>query len=871
MTQPTWQTAAGSLGGYPSGIALNIQLLAIPVLPAVSVTYSLLSGTLHSGLALSALGLISGTPTATASDASYTFAVRATDNLGNIRDRTFSIMLSGVAAPYFTTLPGEIMTTSDSLWIELRIEYVNPLPDAPAIIRLVQGRLPPGLEINEAGLIRGYPAPPITTVNLGSLSTVASDTSSLTNGITCFSTTGFSANRPVTFAGTALGGIDLSHTYYIKEITGATTFTISESQDGSTFALSTSTGIMDITLLDISVGEPAIITYSFTLRLESPLGDDQESYQIVVQNQNTPISQGGPGKAPHSRDPVIFNTMPPTYAIETSPDFRYYVLPPNDEYGVGGTYPPTSFAFIGEMNSDNFFAFKMLGHDFDTDELTYAFQGLPSSLTGDSTTGWITGTPTVNDNIISEFSFQAQVFKKDAIEFHSATLHFSFRLTNNINGDIVWITPPDLGTMFNGTVSTMRIDAISGVSLQYALESGTLPPNLILQSDGEITGKVAFQPTNRLLSADDSTEFTFTVKAAATDFASVVNSTRTFTVTIEQHFAQPVETLLIRAAPPISGRILLDSLLSSDVLIPPDMIYRPNDSSFGKATNVTFPHAYGIYASSLEEYIAATTKNHYWRALTLGELSTAIARDAQGEIIYEVVYSNVIDNLINPVGTSIPEEIVWPRDIDLHLGPWYASSTEIFTSWIWNEVTVSNMLTETDLEILTENYLVLETEQGLPTYFTSLTSGTARILYPNSLPNMTQRVGTDLGITYDSKLLPLWMTSQQHNGSTIGFIPAWVICYTKPGFSETIKNNIEQNWKDELGRVYALNMIDFQIDRFMVDKSTTYNYDNRLHDIVTGQGGSWTELPSATLPNPPDSKNFYVLFPRKTILPSQTQ
>ena len=76
----------------------------------------------------------------------------------------------------------------------------------------------------------------------------------------------------------------------------------------------------------------------------------------------------------------------------------------------------------------------------------------------------------------------------------------------------------------------------------------------------------------------------------------------------------------------------------------------------------------------------------------------------------------------------------------------------------------------------------------------------------------------------------------------------------------SIKNNINNNWP------YTLNQINFRIDRFSVDKSETYNYDKKLNPPA------WTGLPSATpVPDPIDSKDFYVLFPRQTILPDETQ
>jgi hypothetical protein len=292
--------------------------------------------------------------------------------------------------------------------------------------------------------------------------------------------------------------------------------------------------------------------------------------------------------------------------------------------------------------------------------------------------------------------------------------------------------------------------------------------------------------------------------------------------------------LYIEASPSIQDRQLLNTLLDNDALIDPLLLYRPTDVHFGKATRVIYEHAYGIYASDINQYIAAIqTKNHYWRNITLGELKTAVAKNDAGDIIYEVVYSEVIDNLVNPSGVSVPAEINWPRPIDLNLGPWYTSVTNIFTSYV---------------DLLNQQF------------YTSLTPGYARTLYPNSLYNMRNRVANVLGQVYNSTLLPQWMTSQQANGSTLGYTEAWVICYTKPGEAETIKTNIETNWP------YTLNQINFNIDRFTVDKSATYNYDTNT------QPAAWTGLPSGTpVPSPLDSKDFYVLFPRQTILPDESQ
>lgn len=849
MAQPVWVTPAGvvnqtvySLGTFPSGILMSIPLEAQAIAPAVSITYTLISGKLPSGLTLNQDGLIYGTPSLVTEEISSVFAIRATDDFGNIRDRTFGIQITGSAIPSFITPSGNILDTPDSIWISYQLQIDNPVATNPIGIRLLEGILPPGLEINETGLIRGYADPPIVNVTLPTVTTATTVTET-TNVLTCLSTTGFAVGRAISFSGIdVFGGLEAGATYYIKTVINSTQFTIASTPNGPTLILTSGTGFMNTTVAATSVGQPTLRTYNFTLKLESPLGNDISSYSITVRNQNLATSLGGLGTPTNSRTPAIFNTRPETFKLNNSnPYYGYYVLPPADS-GYN-TYPLTTPAFIGRIESDNYFAFKIIGHDFDGNELSYVYSGLPLGMVGDTATGWIKGYPIVTTTGINQFSFSAAVYKTNNSSIQSPFITFSFNISNEVTGDIVWITPTNLGTIFNGTISTKSVLAESDVNLQYRLLAGSdpLPPNLTLLPNGEITGYVANQPTTELLGQNVETPFTFTIEAYSPIYP-IVRSQRTFTLTVKQKYVQPTDILYIKAAPSILDREIIGTLLDgslSETMMPTEYLYRPNDQYFGKATDVIYEHAYGIFASDIDEYIAAVTKNHYWRNITLGELKTAQARDENNEIVYEVVYSQVIDNLQNPQGISVSEEIYWPRPINLFLGPWYTSVTNVFTS-----------------------YSTILGQQ----YYTSLTPGFARTLYPNSLFNMRTRVGQELGQEYDSSLLPLWMTSQQENGSTLGYTQAWVICYTKPGFANIIKNNINNLWIQPNGLPYKLNQVNFKIDRFTVNKSITYNYDKNVSPPA------WTGLPSATpVPDPLDSKDFYVLFPRQTILPNENQ
>ena len=837
MAQPIWNTPAGNIGAFASGSPIRFQLSAFPVPPATTLTYQLISGELPAGVSINNVGLIFGNTQPEIENTTYTFTIRVTDNTQEIRDRTFSIVMSGVDAPEFVTPAGTLLTTFDSIWVEYPIEYTVPIPNTPTLVNLVQGRLPPGLEINEFGLIRGYPNPPVVNVSLGSVN--ASVLATLDNTMIASSTIGFRPGRPIVFSGDIFGGVATNQTYYVKDIIDGTTFTISTTVNGPIYELTNDAGFMILTLPNISVGQPTIQTYDFTLKLITAFGEALETYSITVINQNAPSSLGGPGRPLNTRTPTILNTRPLTYDILVNDiDYRFYLFPPNNR---GETYAPTQLADIGRFNSDNKFAFQILGKDFDDSVIEYVFANLPLGLIGDSTTGWVTGNPMISPDNINQFTFSVAVRKRNNPGITTPSFNFSFIIRNDVNGEIVWITPSDLGTVFNGTDSTLTIVAESDVPLQYSVVSGTLPPNLSLLSNGELAGTIAFQPNEFLVGANAISNFTFTVRAISPNFPTVVTSDRTFTVSVEQLFPYPLDNIYIKCTPGIADRDLLATLLDNESLIPSEMIYRPQDNNFGKATSVIYDHAFGINASSFNEYVAAVTINHYWRQLTLGEIKTAVARDEEtGEIIYEVVYSSVIDNLVNPQNVSVSKEIFWPRFIPLNQGPWYTSVTDIFTSYIGQNDQID--------------------------FFTSLTPGFARQLYPNSLDNMREQVEDVLGTVNNTNILPLWMTSQQLDGNTLGFTPAWVICYTKPGFAETIKNNIETNWKNPVGQIQTLNQIDFKIDRFTVSKINTYDFDNNLVPPA------WTSLPSGSpVPDPTDSKDFYVLFPRQTILPNQTQ
>jgi hypothetical protein len=256
-------------------------------------------------------------------------------------------------------------------------------------------------------------------------------------------------------------------------------------------------------------------------------------------------------------------------------------------------------------------------------------------------------------------------------------------------------------------------------------------------------------------------ENSFVVRVFSAD--GLVSVTKRFTIRVIRVFDEPYENLYIQAMPPMDDRDLLSSLLQNSEIFPQSLLYRPSDPYFGVAKNVTYYHAYGLTAATYDDYINSLNLNHYWKNLILGNIEVAQARDDEGNVIYEAVYSRIIDDLVNDQGESVSKEVTLPYPIT------QADSTEVST------------------------------------------------VYPNSLINMRDQVIDTVGQI--SNVLPRWMTSKQSDGRVLGFVPAWVLAYTNPGKGQQIAYYIAENFG------VKLNLVDYEVDRYELDRFLSHNWD----------------------------------------------
>jgi hypothetical protein len=691
-----------------------------------------------------------------------------------------------------STIPNWVTPAGTLGTIPEGVFYSIPLvatADNSVFYRVIAGNLPPGVQINETGVLAGNPL--ATSTVQGVPIDVVGDTTSqfvvraytqrVVNGVTVidkladrtFSLTiaGISTvtwTTPSGSIGTYFDGVqvfDLVVNYTDPDIYATSIVTVIAGALPPGLTISTAGVISGYIIPDLNT-RITERTYSFTLRVSNGVSSDVRTFSILVYARVTMTAD--------NTQITADNTF---ITADVSPLQPPIILTPAGS--------------IGSTRSDNFYAFEFVGFDPNGNAIEYvATTALPPGLSLDPISGWMYGYIPFEGILTNEYNFSIFVREIDNPDLISGTYDYSLTISGPVNSDIVWLTPTDeverarvpssLGFIDNGDTSTFYVEAVnvSGISLQYQLLSGSnsrLPQGLQLLTSGHIAGRVSFDTfcldsgtttfDVNLNTVDQPTTFDlvaiFTVNAFSVN--GLVNVNKTFSITVVRRYEEPYDNLYIQAMPPQDDRDLLASLLQNPTIFTPNLIYRNDDPNFGVARNVVYNHAYGLTAATYDDYVASLNLNHYWKNLVLGEIKTAQALDDTGNVIYEVVYSEVIDNLVNNDDESVNKQVVLPFPINVN------------------------------------------------------TPNQIDSVYPNSLQNMRDQVIDVVGQI--SNVLPRWMLSRQSNGKVLGFTPAWVIAYTNPGQSGQIAYNIQTQFGTQL------NLVDFKADRYELDNFLTKNWD----------------------------------------------
>jgi hypothetical protein len=889
MAQPVWETPAGSLGVVPESIFYQQNLIAVDP-DGGDVFFEVIAGSLPEGVQCTSNGIIVGTPRATASlqgvpvavnqDVTNKFTVRAyTDTLPpRIKDRTFTLTITGNDVPEFTTPAGSLGSFYDGDRLDIQIDYTNNDPNDTVVVSLAGGELPGGITVSSTGLISGYIQP---TPNVNELA--GYDLTPIYVEPYDFVVSAISKNYQFTLEVTDGKSSNLRTFYFFVYDRSTLTADTTEITADTT----------DVTADETTERRPFIINADPS-DLGTVRGDNYYAYQFIGNDYDTP-------ELKYAINVNEGSGLPPGLELDPNSGWYYGYIPDQGITEVLYSFNVVTYQadFVGTPISCTTTTF---GTNIITCDSTAQIDtGQPIVFTGTGF-GGLTASPTqvyyvltvesdteftVTDNLSTDVSVTLTT-SAGSMEANlivaSDPYPFTITISGAVNAEVIWITPSNLGTIENGDTSILVIQAenVGGRQLFYRLKSGAfneLPQGLELLPSGEISGRVSFNTFAVDLGSttfDQNTttwdsSFTFTVNAYAEDttqilydvtavtvnnggtgyssvntpvltfstpvgasaaqaqvgnvivssgvitsvavadagagytsqatltvtegfggsgavltpvmratgIRDVVSVYKTFTLRLVRAYNAPYQNLSVIAMPPANDRVLIASLLDNEDIFIPSYIYRPDDPYFGKATRVVYQHAFGLAPDTLETYVSSLYENHYWKNLVLGEVATAQALDpVTGEVVYEVVYSKIVDNLVNSAGDSVAKIVNLP-------------------------------------------YSIIDPADGS----TSLSQ-----VYPNSLIDMRNQV-IDL-VGQISTKLPLWMTSKQTNGRVLGFTPAWVICYTQPNRSAQIAYYISTQFGENLNRV------DFKVDRYVLDRTLSRNWDTTTQD--------WTPEPSLT-------------------------
>ena len=467
------------------------------------------------------------------------------------------------------------------------------------------------------------------------------------------------------------------------------------------------------------------------------------------------------------------------------------------------------------------------------------------------------------------------VAANDEVDIPSTVKTFEIRVIGEIDSNIKWISPSDLGFINANFTSTLKLIAettVPDTAMIYTLKSGKLPFGLTLNYDGEIIGAARQYGTvddpgltifeNKTVTWDGSLpgdttfdrNYKFTVEAR--DRFNYTAIEREFTLKVADLDNIQYTDIYMRPMLSAKQKRYYKDFISNPEVFTPEKIYRSSDSTFGVQKNLDMLVYAGVEAMSIDKFIAGAAKNHKRKKYILGEIKSAVAKEsATSDTIYEVVYIEVKDPANSTTGnkTATSFKTVSKEKITVDSVQYaviddttrfragynelavYTRNTVRFVFSDLDEITIETRTTN-DQELNVDNQDFEITVRDSGTVEIELQKGDSE---PYRFRPKTNTIKTDSNainvsqstdsIKYISSIdnmraniktigdeeryyLPLWMRTAQEGFQELDYVTAIPICYCKPGESKNIMNNIKNYGFDP-------KTINYDIDRYIVKRT----------------------------------------------------
>ena len=517
---------------------------------------------------------------------------------------------------------------------------------------------------------------------------------------------------------------------------------------------------------------------------------------------------------------------------------------------------------LGRIKDNNVFNFQFVGKDFDGDTIDYILSSgsLPTGLSLNTTSGWLTGAIPSFSATTTNFTFGVKVQKRDLTQYVSNETSFTVTIEGSEVSQISW---PD-SNMSIKTGEQSQLDVIATIAdntpVQYEFKSGstTIPAgNFVIGEEYTITSS---GNTDFILigSANNKvgTKFIATGIGAGTGTASLgtnklpqglkLNSggfivgrvsfetfmfdTGTTTFDIEDLYSNETtfESIYSFVARVYSADGAIDTYKKFTIKVTADTS-KPYDSIYAIALPSQSQRE--IYQNLIQNSDDIPTQDVY----RISDYAFGIQPDLRSLIItgltpsYNTNYISAMNRnfynntlrfggfktarALNPDDT-VKYEIVYIELVDNMQGinpttgisdsPTLRQDLRSASTWT-NPLQVS----ETMPDVSHSQYLVSQVND----YYA----------YPNSIENMRSRLGTEIGYQIlERKVLPNWMQDKQTDDTVLGWRLVAPVVYCKPGTADKIKYRLDERVKNEN---LDIKKISFEIDRFILDNNLGKNFD----------------------------------------------
>lgn len=334
-----------------------------------------------------------------------------------------------------------------------------------------------------------------------------------------------------------------------------------------------------------------------------------------------------------------------------------------------------------------------------------------------------------------------------------------------------WVSNSTLSELSVGTTSELFVAAeqtLNVSNIKYTIISGVLPDGLTLSFDGTICGQAAYDASGDYI-----------IRVHANDIVNSETLEQDFNITIinPDEDNKAYTSLYFRPYLSLAKRREFNEFILNQSIFTPALLYRNNDLNFGIQRKLKMVLEFGAEQLTLAEYVYALYENYYRKRLRLGGIKTAIAKDASGTTVYEIIYVDVIDELKGA------EQAIYSEKYDK----------------LYYPGSIDNM----KLQIQT---LTLENSEV---------------------------------ISLREDLKPRYMRTAQLNDSrTTTHINTVPLCYTLPGKSNIIVNRIQNsgfkfNTIDfEIDRVFVQQSLDNTTDKYLLFERETLSSPLSTDDIL---------------------------------------